>query len=103
MGFVNRDCPDDSSSQYEGTLSTRSTQWFPLLSLCLASSTPVGHSPEKTRSMPLRQCRILVPGFPYRAPGLASATRGRNLLSLRCGDQAKFIPSSPAELPVFES
>jgi hypothetical protein len=63
---------------------------------------PVGHSPEKTQSMPRRQCRILVPEFPDRAPALGLVAPGRNLLPLRCGDQTKFIPSSLAEHQALE-
>jgi len=47
--------------------------------------------------MPLRQCRILVPCFPDRAPALALPAPGRNLLPLRCGDQANYpIPNDPS-------
>src|SRR5216684_1214541 len=52
---------------------------FPAFFLCPARSMPAGHSPEKTRSMPLRQCRFLVPDVPYRALALVRSRRQRIL------------------------
>src|SRR5579864_2125883 len=55
--------------------------------VCPARSMPVRHSPEKTRSMPLRQCRFLVPDVPDRALALARRRRILYLSSFAVADE----------------